>query len=193
MRDQTKAGAAVVGRSVTAGTLRDRPVSGGGPPVRAGGRHGGGSRRRTARPRPARPGTAPVVAGPARTCRPVCRAAPVGAARRSVRRSAAAPAVSALRIRVRRAVAGVALAAGVAVAVAGLGLLGGGAAQWRADAAGAVAVTVGAERTVWEVARRSAPGADGAELAVLVERIVTENSLGSVRLRPGQVLRVTVG
>jgi hypothetical protein len=58
---------------------------------------------------------------------------------------------------------------------------------------GTVTITVAAERTVWEVARAVAPGASGSELAALVERIVTDNSLGSVRLHPGQVLRVTVG
>jgi hypothetical protein len=58
---------------------------------------------------------------------------------------------------------------------------------------GTVTITVAAERTVWEVARAVAPGASGSELAALVERIVTDNSLGSARLHPGQVLRVTVG
>jgi hypothetical protein len=56
-----------------------------------------------------------------------------------------------------------------------------------------VVLTVRDERSPWEVARRIAPGAQGSELASIAERIVTENSLGSVPLHPGQVLRVTSG
>jgi hypothetical protein len=58
---------------------------------------------------------------------------------------------------------------------------------------GTVVLTVRDERSPWEVARRIAPGAQGPELASIAERIVTENSLGSVPLHPGQVLRVTSG
>jgi hypothetical protein len=46
---------------------------------------------------------------------------------------------------------------------------------------------------VWEVARRVALSASGAELAAVAERISTANSLASVRLHPGQVLRVPSG
>jgi len=81
--------------------------------------------------------------------------------------------------------------------VAGLGVLADDAAAVRAAEGarasdGPVVVTVGAERTPWEVAQRIAPGAPGPEVAELAERIVTGNSLGSVPLRPGQVLTVSV-
>jgi hypothetical protein len=56
-----------------------------------------------------------------------------------------------------------------------------------------VTVTVTEEATVWEVAERAVPGASGAELAATAERIVADNGLSSVRVRPGQVLRVTAG
>ncbi len=46
---------------------------------------------------------------------------------------------------------------------------------------------------MWEVAERVAPASSGPELAAVAERIVTDNSLTSVRLHPGQVLRVTGG
>jgi LysM domain len=54
-------------------------------------------------------------------------------------------------------------------------------------------VTAGAEETVWDLARRLEPGADGPRLAALAERIAAANSLTSVELRPGQVLRVPLG
>jgi hypothetical protein len=54
----------------------------------------------------------------------------------------------------------------------------------------AAVVTVGAERTVWDLARRLEPAADSPRNAVLAERIVLSNHLTSVELRPGQVLRV---
>jgi hypothetical protein len=54
----------------------------------------------------------------------------------------------------------------------------------------AAMVTVGAERTVWDLARRLEPAADGPRNAALAERIVVANHLTSVELRPGQVLRV---
>jgi nucleoid-associated protein YgaU len=54
----------------------------------------------------------------------------------------------------------------------------------------AAMVTVGAERTVWDLARRLEPAAAGPRHAVLAERIVVLNHLTSVELRPGQVLRV---
>jgi hypothetical protein len=55
----------------------------------------------------------------------------------------------------------------------------------------ATTVTVGSEETVWEVAQRVAPAASGPEVAALAERLVTGNGLSSVRVHPGQVLRVT--
>jgi hypothetical protein len=82
--------------------------------------------------------------------------------------------------------------------VVGLGVLVDTAAAARAGEAARVAqdravVTVGVERTPWDVARRVAPAASGPELAALAEQIVTENSLAPVPLQPGQVLRVTSG
>ena len=47
--------------------------------------------------------------------------------------------------------------------------------------------------TVWEVASRVAPELSGPRRAALAERIVVDNALASVRLRPGQVLRVAAG
>jgi hypothetical protein len=102
-------------------------------------------------------------------------------------------------IRVRRALAGAALTVVAAAVVVGLGLLAGTVAQSRvgAGSAGTVAavamVTVGPEATVQDVARDVAPAASGAQLAALTERIVTANSLTSVELSPGQVLRVPLG
>jgi hypothetical protein len=55
----------------------------------------------------------------------------------------------------------------------------------------ATTVTVGSEETVWEVAQRIAPAGSGPEVAALAERLVTDNGLSSVRVHPGQVLRVT--
>jgi hypothetical protein len=55
----------------------------------------------------------------------------------------------------------------------------------------ATEVTVGTERTVWDVAERIAPAASGPAVAALAERLVTDNGLSSVRVHPGQVLRVT--
>jgi hypothetical protein len=58
---------------------------------------------------------------------------------------------------------------------------------------GTVTVTVGTEVTVWEVAERVAPSSSGPEVAALAERLVTDNGLSTVRVHPGQVLRVTAG
>ena len=66
--------------------------------------------------------------------------------------------------RLRRVVAGIALVAASAAVVVALGLL-----------------------------ARVAPGRPGAEVAAVAERIVADNALGSVRLEPGQVLRVAGG
>jgi hypothetical protein len=103
---------------------------------------------------------------------------------------------------VRRALAGLLLTVAAGAFVFGLGALADVATAARSAevvapvSGGAVreaAVTVGVERTPWEVARRVAPAASGPELAALAERIVTDNVLGPVPLRPGQVLTVTVG
>jgi hypothetical protein len=56
-----------------------------------------------------------------------------------------------------------------------------------------IVVVAEAGETVWEVVDRVAPGAPGAERAALAERIVVDNGLRSVRLQPGQVLRVSPG
>ena len=56
-----------------------------------------------------------------------------------------------------------------------------------------VVVTAEPGETVWDVAARIAPGRPGAEVAAVAERIVADNALGSVRLEPGQVLRVAGG
>jgi hypothetical protein len=101
--------------------------------------------------------------------------------------------------RVRRVLAGIAVTVAAAASVVVLGVLADSAAAVRAAEESVrapqntVVVTVGAERSPWEVARRIAPGASGQEVAALAERIVTDNSLGSVPLHPGQVLRVTSG
>jgi LysM repeat protein len=58
-------------------------------------------------------------------------------------------------------------------------------------ASSAATVTVGSEETVWEVAQEIAPAASGSDVAALAERLVTANGLSSVRVHPGQVLRVT--
>ena len=54
-------------------------------------------------------------------------------------------------------------------------------------------VEVGSERTVWDLARRVRPGADGPGLAAVAERIALLNALPSAQLRPGQVLVVPLG
>ena len=56
-----------------------------------------------------------------------------------------------------------------------------------------VVVTAEPGETVWDVAARVAPGRPGAEVAAVAERIVADNALASVRLEPGQVLRVAGG
>jgi Tfp pilus assembly protein FimV len=61
------------------------------------------------------------------------------------------------------------------------------------EPSGSVLVTVAPGETVWDVARRVAPGASGESVAALAERIATGNALTSVRPAPGQVLRVTAG
>jgi hypothetical protein len=92
----------------------------------------------------------------------------------------------------RRVVAGATLLVASAAVVVALGLLARVAepvpAPVRAPAP--VVVTVAPGETVWDVAARLAPGRPGAEVAAVAERIVAENALGSVRLEPGQMLRV---
>jgi hypothetical protein len=195
-------------------------------------------RRRGSGPRPVRPESAAVAVRPAEAERPaVVRARrrvaqwasgprllvrrppeavgralrrPWTSVQRSMRRVSRLPGPS-VPVRASslcRAAAGMAVVLSAAAVVAGLGLVGGAAAEMRAAEAGAAAegpvvvaaasavertVTVEGERTVWEVARTAAPGVSGPELAALAERIVIDNSLTSVQLRPGQVLRVTVG
>ena len=62
-----------------------------------------------------------------------------------------------------------------------------------APTAATMLVEVGSERTVWDLARRVRPGADGPGLAAVAERIALLNALPSAQLRPGQVLVVPLG
>jgi hypothetical protein len=86
----------------------------------------------------------------------------------------------------------VAVAAQPAVPVPAASAPASAAAAWTGGAGGQAptAVTAAPGETVWEVADRIAPELSGAERAAFAERIVTENRLTSVRLQPGQVLRV---
>jgi len=100
--------------------------------------------------------------------------------------------------RIRRVLAGLALALAAAAVVVGLGRVADLTAQSRAAEAPAAArvaevtvtVTVAAPGTVWDVADRVAPGASGPQRAALVDRIVEANALTSLRVSPGEVLRV---
>ncbi len=173
--------------------------------------------RHAAGPRPVRPGVVPVGVRPPEAPRPTGSPGRPAAEQRwgvgtglrlLARRSAAAPARCAGRYRLRRAVAGVALLAATAAAVVALGVLARlaepaspvrPAAASVASAASAapppapVVVTAVPGDTVWEVADRVAPGLPGPQRAALAERIVADNALSSVRLQPGQVLRVAGG
>jgi hypothetical protein len=162
-------------------------------------------------PRPVRPAAVPVSVRPAQGERPNCRVEPPSRARPSrqrtlVRRSPAVPVREGSPA--RRLLAGAAVAALTAAVIVGWGLLLAAtdaavpaAAVPAAGAPGAgvvgrdaVVVTVGAdEPTVWEVARRVEPGADGARLSAVAERITTANSLTSVELRPGRLLLIPSG
>ena len=92
--------------------------------------------------------------------------------------------------------AGLALALAAAAVVVGLGRV----ADLTAHARGAdtpavvsnaeITVTIAAPGTVWDVADGVAPGVSGPQRAALVDRIVAANSLTSVRVWPGEVLRV---
>jgi hypothetical protein len=126
-----------------------------------------------------------------------------------VRRVALAPRVVAPRA--QRVLAAAALAVATATAVVLLGLLAGAVSDSRVAVSGptsgpvsdpvvvqsgasaTVTVTVGSEETVWEVAESVVPSATGPEVGALAERIIVDNGLSSVRVRPGQVLRVTAG
>jgi hypothetical protein len=95
--------------------------------------------------------------------------------------------------RVRRVVVGFAVVLAAAAVVFGLGRVADTAAHARVSAApvvAEVAVTVDAPGTVWDVADGVAPGASGPERAAMVDRIVAANSLVSITVRPGEVLRV---
>lgn len=97
--------------------------------------------------------------------------------------------------RLRRVVAAIALVAASAAVVVALGLLARVAepAPMPVRPPAPVVVTAEPGETVWDVAARVAPGRPGAEVAAVAERIVADNALGSVRLEPGQVLRVAEG
>jgi hypothetical protein len=158
-------------------------------------------------PRPTRPAVAPVAVRPPEVPRPAV--GPGGASGRPagvwrdgsvglrllVRRPVAVR--RGARYRLRRAVAGLAVVVASAAAVVALGLL---ARAFGPDTAATdpipsapAAITAAPGETVWEVAARLAPGRPGPEVAALAERLVAENDLTSARLRPGQVLRVTLG
>jgi hypothetical protein len=167
-------------------------------------------RRRIARrpsrgPRPVRPAVSAVAVRPAEAERPPVPRSAAGRvplpvpALRTLARARAVPRVAAVSVRVRRALAGVGVFLASAAFVVVLGVLADSSSAVRVgeDVVRApqstVVVTVDAERTAWDVARRLVPGASGPEVAAVAEQIVTDNSLGSVPLRPGQVLRVTFG
>jgi hypothetical protein len=140
------------------------------------------------RPGPVRPRGSRCAVRPREAPRPGRRGAPGGgSACRGLRRGVA-------RWRLRRVLAGAVVLAAAAAAVVALGLLAGatgpaGSAPVRSGAD--VVVTAAAGETVWEVAARLAPGRPGPEVAEVAERIVVDNALESVRLRPGQVLHVS--
>jgi len=79
-----------------------------------------------------------------------------------------------------------------ALVVIGLGLTAEAAHAARAASAASGPQVVAAQpgETVWELVRRVAPSVAGPELAALTQRIVEANSLGSVRLQPGQLVQV---
>ncbi|GAA1218719.1 hypothetical protein [Pseudonocardia alaniniphila] len=168
---------------------------------RVGGSAWHGRRRGSRGPRPVRPVAVPIIVRPAALPRPAWPAVRLlsSGQRLLARRVRGGGAGLPLRIRVRRALAATGLTVVAAAVVVGLGQLGGVVAESRADVGGgpavavATTVTVGPEATVWEVARGVAPTASGPQLAALTERIVTTNSLTSVQLHPGQVLRVPQG
>ena len=164
-------------------------------------------------PRPVRPAAAPVAVRPPEAPRPVDAPGRPVAAPRWVERvgqrliarrpSAVVSRCGDARHGVRRAVAVLALATASAAAVVALGLLAVVSRPAGPPAAvpvssgvvtpAPVVVTAAPGETVWDVVDRVAPAASGPGRAALAERIVVDNGLGSVRLRPGQVLRVAPG
>ncbi|MGH3615287.1 MAG: LysM peptidoglycan-binding domain-containing protein [Pseudonocardia sp.] len=173
--------------------------------------HGRRRERRRARgPRPSRPSVVSVAVRPAPSTPPRCPSAR-GRRRVLVGRRSAVRSGSRRGERVLRGMAGLGVIVLAAAVVVGLGLLAGvGGSQqgpvavgrtavppasWPASVPaqvvpGARTVTVAPGETLWDVARRVAPVTSGPELAGVAERLVTDNSLTSVRLRPGQVLWV---
>jgi nucleoid-associated protein YgaU len=155
--------------------------------------------RRAHGPRPARPAVVAVAVRPAQGERPVCRqASPPSPPYRSRQRTLVRPpmpAVAGAAAPARRFLGGLAVAVLAAVVVVGLGLLAGAVGGARAGdaAAGPTVVTIHVQETVWDVARRVEPGAGGAELAAVAERIAAANSLTSASLRPGQTLLIPSG
>ncbi|HEY0814441.1 MAG TPA: hypothetical protein VGE11_14275, partial [Pseudonocardia sp.] len=100
---------------------------------------------------------------------------------------------------VRRIVAGFVVALVTAAVVFGLGRVADAVSHAREPVAPEVAevaevaevtVAVDAPGTVWDVADGVAPNATGPQRAAMVDRIVVANSLTSLRVRPGEVLRV---
>jgi hypothetical protein len=95
--------------------------------------------------------------------------------------------------RVRRIVAGFAVALVAGAVVFGLGWLADAASHARGPAApvaAEVTVTVDAPGTVWDIVDGVAPNATGPQRAAMVDRVVVVNSLATVRVWPGEVLRV---
>jgi hypothetical protein len=146
-------------------------------------------------------GAAPVSApgGAGRACGPAGRRGPVRSAGVLGPRLLVSRPAPCRGDRVRRLLAGLALVLAAAAVVVGLGRVADAAGQSRAAEApaavqvsgvGVVTVTVTAPSTVWEVADRVLPGASGPQRAALVDRIVVANSLTSLRVGPGTVLRV---
>lgn len=171
----------------------------------------GGERRPAGGPRPVRPARALVLVRPLEVPRPVRESGPGcgavewagGSWGRDVERPGSGPRVLVRRAvhvgesasRLWRAVAGIAVVAASAAVVVALGLLVRVTepAPVPVQAPAPVVVTAGPGETVWDVAARIAPGRPGSEVAAVAERIVVENDLPSVRLEPGQVLRVAGG
>lgn len=168
--------------------------------------------RRPARgPRPVRPARALVLVRPVEVPRPVrepapgCEAVdrPGGSLGHGVARPGSGPRVLARRAvhpggsvsRLWRAVSGAAVVAASAAVVVALGLLVRVAEPVPVpeQAPAPVVVTAAPGETVWDVAARVAPGRPGPEVAAVAERIAVGNDLRSVRLEPGQVLRVAGG
>jgi hypothetical protein len=170
-------------------------------------------RRPAPGPRPVRPAGALVLVRPLEAPRPVREPVPAGGADlrrarawsdgvpggasgpRLVVRPACPSGRAGARSAWRRAVAAIAMVAASAAVVVALGLLARVAEPASTPVRPPAAVVVTAEpgETVWDVAARVAPGRPGAEVAAVAERIVADNALGSVRLEPGQVLRVAEG